>query len=217
MIVVGLAGQSGAGKSTVAGMFAERGAACLDVDSVARELVRLGSPVLADIERAFGREYLLPDGSLDRRRLGGKVFSDPSALEVLNQITHPALVREAEAWIASVAGGEAPPPVAVIDAAVLFESGLVRLTEAVAVVVAGEQVQAERIARRDGIPMDEALVRVRAQRPMDEIAARADFVIRADCSLEETEAQVDKVWRLLLSGRGLAAGEGGLAPGRDQQ
>lgn len=202
MIVVGLAGQSGAGKSTVAHMFAKLGAACLDVDSVARELVCVGSPVLTDIERAFGPEYLLPGGGLDRCRLGRTVFSDRAALELLNKVTHPALVREVEAWIASTAGGEAPPPAAVIDAAVLFESGLVRLADAVVVVVAGEQVQAERIAKRDGIPIGEALARVRAQRPMEEAMARADFVIRGDCSLDETEAQVDKVWRLLMLRRG---------------
>ena len=94
MIVVGLAGRSGAGKSTVAGMFGARGAACLDVDGVAREIVRPGSPVLAEIERAFGGEYLLADGGLDRRKLGRKVFSDPAGLELLNRITHPALVRK---------------------------------------------------------------------------------------------------------------------------
>ncbi len=104
MIVVGLAGRSGAGKSTVAGMFGARGAVCLVVDEVAREIVRPGSSVLAEIELAFGPEYLLPDGGLDRRKLGRRVFSDPVALELLNRITHPALVREVSAWIAELAG-----------------------------------------------------------------------------------------------------------------
>lgn len=199
MIVVGLAGQSGAGKSTVAGMFGELGAACLDVDRVAREVVRSGSPVLAEIERTFGAEYVLPDGGLDRRKLGRRVFSDPAALELLNKITHPALVREVSEWIADLGADETPPPVAVVDAAVLFESGLAKLVDAVVVVVASEQVQAERIAARDGITVGEALARVRAQRSADEMLARADFVICTDCSLEQVEAQVDKVWRTLLS------------------
>ncbi|MBP7868636.1 MAG: dephospho-CoA kinase [Firmicutes bacterium] len=200
MIIVGLAGQSGVGKSTVAGMFAGRGAACLDVDGVARETVRPGSPVLAEIERAFGPECLLPGGGLDRRRLGRRVFSDPVALDLLNRITHPALVREVTGWIAGLRANEKPPPVAVIDAAVLFESGLAELADAVVVVVAGEEAQAERIAARDGITAEEALARVRAQRPIEEMVKRADFVIRGDCSLEQTEAQVDKVWRTLVSG-----------------
>ncbi len=202
MIVVGLAGRSGAGKSTVAGMFGARGAACLDVDGVAREIVRSGSPVLAEIERTFGGEYLLADGGLDRRKLGQKVFSDPAALELLNSITHPALVRKVSEWIAELRASEEPPPVAVIDAAVLFESGLAKLAHAVVVVVADEQVQAERIAARDNIPVSDALARVRAQKPVDEMVECAEFVIRTDCSLEQTEAQVDKVWQTLLSDRG---------------
>jgi dephospho-CoA kinase len=202
MIVVGLAGRSGAGKSTVAGMFGARGAACLDVDGVAREIVRPGSPVLAEIERAFGGEYLLADGGLDRRKLGRKVFSDPAALELLNSITHPALARKVSEWIAELGASEEPPPVAVIDAAVLFESGLAKLTHAVVVAVADEQVQAERIAARDNIPVSDALARVRAQKPVDEMVECAEFVIRTDCSLEQTEAQVDKVWQTLLSDRG---------------
>lgn len=200
MIVVGLAGRSGAGKSTVAGMFGARGAACLDVDGVAREIVRPGSPVLAEIERTFGGECLLADGGLDRRKLGRKVFSDPAALELLNRITHPALVRKVSEWIAELGASEDPPPVAVIDAAVLFESGLAKLAHSAVVVVASEQVQAGRIAARDSIPLSDALARVRAQRPVDEMVECADFVIRTDCSLEQTEAQVDKVWRTLLSG-----------------
>mgnify|MGYP001165604713 FL=1 len=203
MIVVGLAGRSGAGKSTVAGMFGARGAACLDVDGVAREIVRPGSPVLAEIARTFGGEYLLADGGLDRRKLGRKVFSDPAALKLLNEITHPALVREVGEWIAKLGASEDPPPVAVIDAAVLFESGLAKLAHAVVVAMADEQVQAGRIAARDSIPLSDALARVRAQRPIDEMVEGADFVIRTDCSLEQTEAQVDKVWRTLLSDRGI--------------
>jgi dephospho-CoA kinase len=181
-------------------MFGARGAACLDVDRAAREIVHPGSPVLVEIERTFGGEYLLADGGLDRRKLGRKVFSDPAALELLNRITHPALVRKVSEWIAELGASEDPPPVAVIDAAVLFESGLAKLAHSAVVVVASEQVQAGRIAARDSIPLSDALARVRAQRPVDEMVECADFVIRTDCSLEQTEAQVDKVWRTLLSG-----------------
>ena len=102
-------------------------------------------------------------------------------------------MREARGWIAELGANEKPPPVAVIDAAVLFESGLARLADAVVVVVASEQVQAERIAVRDSISTEQALARVRAQRPIEEMLKRADFVIRTDCSLEQVEAQVDRV------------------------
>ncbi len=113
------------------------------------------------------------------------------------------LVREVSEWIAELGADENPPPAAIIDAAVLFESGLAELAHVVVVVAASERVQAERIAARDGIRAEEALARVRAQTPVEEMLKRADFVIRTDCSLEQIEAQVDKVWRTLLSDRGV--------------
>ncbi len=200
MIVLGLAGQSGTGKSTVAAMLVDRGAACLDMDLVAREIVEPGTRALGRIGKAFGEEFLLGDGTLNRRKLGRKVFSDPAALELLNSITHPELVLRARAWIWGLEKSACPPPVAVIDAAVLFESGLVELVDVVLVTVANPELQAERIALRDGISHKDALARIHAQRDADVSAERADYVIRTDCALEETAHHVDELWKALVGG-----------------
>ncbi len=197
MIVLGITGQSGTGKTTVAGMLADRGAACLDMDLVAREIVEPGSPALCSIRTAFGEGFLLPDGTLDRRKLGKVVFSDPAALQKLNSITHPELVRKARTWLSILEESSCPPSVAVIDAAVLFESGLAELVDIVIVTRAKAVLQVERISLRDGIPYDDALARVHAQKPLDEMIGRADYVIRTDCTIEETAKQVDNLWRLV--------------------
>ncbi|MEA4883044.1 MAG: dephospho-CoA kinase [Clostridia bacterium] len=199
MIVLGLTGQSGTGKSTIAAMLAAKGAACIDMDKVARELVQVGSSVLREIEREFGPEFIRADGSLDRRSLGRLVFSNSRNLAALNRITHPELVRRTRAWLDHLSSEPSPPEVAVIDAAVLFESGLFELADLVAVVVANADVQASRIAARDGIPLADALARVHAQRPMEEMLARADCVIRTDCPLDATARQVDDMWARLVA------------------
>ncbi len=201
MIVLGLAGQSGTGKTTVAAMLVDRGAACLDMDLVAREIVEPGRRALGRIGKAFGEEFLLGDGTLNRRKLGRKVFSDPAALELLNSITHPELVLRARAWIWGLEESACPPPVAVIDAAVLFESGLIELVDVVLVTVASPELQAERIALRDGISHEDALARIHAQRDVDVLAERADYLIRTDCPLEETARQVDELWKALVGDR----------------
>jgi len=201
MIVVGLAGQSGTGKTTVAAMLAERGAACLDMDLVAREIVEPGARALHRIQKAFGERFLLADGTLNRRKLGKKVFWDPAALELLNSITHPELVLKAREWILGLEKKPCPPPMAVIDAAVLFESGLAEFVDVVLLTVANAELQAERIASRDSIPYEDALARIHAQRHVKDMAARADYVITTDCPLEETARQVDEVWDALIGGR----------------
>lgn len=198
MIVVGLAGQSGTGKTTVAAMLVERGAACLDMDLVAREIVEPGTEALSRIQKAFGDEFLLADGTLNRRKLGRTVFSASAALELLNSITHPELVGKARAWIRGLEQSPCPPPIAVIDAAALFESGLAEHVDVVVITVASEELQAERIAARDRIPYEDAVARIHAQRTVDEMIERADYVIRTDCPLEETVRQMDELWEALV-------------------
>lgn len=200
MIVIGLAGQSGTGKTTVAAMLMDRGAACLDMDLVAREIVEPGSAALLGIERAFGGEFLMADGTLNRRKLGKRVFSDPAALELLNSITHPELVLRARSWLRALEERQCPPSVAVIDAAALIESGLAEHVDVVVITVASAKLQAERIAMRDRIPYEDALARIHAQRPVDEMLERADYVIRTDCPLEETARQVDELWKAMVGG-----------------
>lgn len=194
MVVIGIVGRSGAGKSTVARVFASFGAEVLDVDQVARRVVEPGSQVLTRIGEEFGSEYLRDDGRLDRRRLGRLVFSDPEQLLKLNRITHPVIKGEVEKWLDGVKARRLQPPAAVLDAAVLFEAGLRPLVDRVVLVVAGEEESVKRLVARDGIGHDEARTRLMAQKDPRKLAALADFVIDAGGTMDELIAQVRRVW-----------------------
>lgn len=194
MVVIGIVGRSGAGKSTVARVFASFGAEVLDVDQVARRVVEPGSQVLTRIGEEFGSQYLRDDGRLDRRRLGRLVFSDPEQLLKLNRITHPVIKGEVEKWLDGVKARRPQPPAAVLDATVLFEAGLRPLVDRVVLVVAGEEDSVKRLVARDGIGHDEARTRLMAQKDPRKLAALADFVIDAGGTMDELIAQVRRVW-----------------------
>lgn len=194
MVVIGIVGRSGAGKSTVARVFASFGAEVLDVDQVARRVVEPGSQVLTRIGEEFGSQYLRDDGRLDRRRLGRLVFSDPEQLLKLNRITHPVIKGEVEKWLDGVKARRPQAPAAVLDAAVLFEAGLRPLVDRVVLVVAGEEESVKRLVARDGIGHDEARTRLMAQKDPRKLAALADFVIDAGGTMDELIAQVRRVW-----------------------
>ena len=199
MMVLGLVGQSGSGKSTVAKMFAELGAAWLDVDQVGRDVVKPGSPCLFRIAEEFGHDFLMPDGSLDRRRLGKVVFSNREKLLVLNSITHPAIAHRVGQWVEGLRGGPEPPEIAVLDAAVLFELGLDSLCDFIVLVKADPEAQARRIVERDGLSSDDARARIRSQRSAEDLEADADFVIVTDGTLAETMAEVAQVYSAAIA------------------
>lgn len=203
MVVIGIAGRSGAGKTTVSKMFESLGAVCLDVDQVGRELMAPGSDTLAKVFAEFGPEYIRPDGSLDRRRLGALVFSNPAQLAKLNKIAHPAIVEQVKAWLGRARAESPQPPAAVIDAAVLFEAGLDRLVDYVVLVVACSNVAVARLVERDGMNRDAAMARLQAQADPASITERCQFVICTDRSLEHTRAQVQLAWDQMMNERGV--------------
>lgn len=175
MRLVGLTGGIASGKSTFAAALRARGVPVVDADALAREAVAPGSPALAEIARAFGPGVVAPDGTLDRRRMGALVFSDEEARRRLEAITHPAVRRAmAEETARLSAQGH---DLAFYDAPLLFEVGLERVLDAVVVVWAPPEVQRARLERRDGLAQAEAEARLGAQIPIDEKAARADFVV----------------------------------------
>ncbi|GFE17631.1 dephospho-CoA kinase [Streptomyces glebosus] len=193
MVKVGLTGGIGAGKSEVSRLLASYGAVIVDADKIAREVVEPGTPGLAAVVEEFGADILAPDGTLDRPKLGGIVFSDPGRLKALNAIVHP-LVGARSAELEASAG---PDAVVVHDVPLLTENGLAPLYDLVVVVDAAPQTQLDRLVRLRGMAEDEAKSRMAAQATREQRLAVADLVIDNDGPLEALEPQVRAVWERL--------------------
>ncbi len=191
MLRVGLTGGIGAGKSAVAARLAARGAAVVDADAVAREVVAPGTAGLAEVAAAFGPVVLAADGSLDRPALGRIVFADPAARRRLEAITHPRIgARTAELAAAAEAAGTA---VLVHDVPLLVESGLQGTYDVVLVVEAPLDVRLARLAGR-GLPAAEARARIASQADSQRRAV-ATYVVNNAGSLAELDARVEGLWR----------------------
>ncbi|GIQ69827.1 dephospho-CoA kinase [Xylanibacillus composti] len=190
---IGLTGGIACGKSTVADMLVEKGAVLIDADRLAREVVEPGTPTLAQVADTFGQAVLLPDGSLDRKRLGQIVFADDAARKKLEALLHPpirALMRSRMAAYEQ----EDPTRLVVVDVPLLYESGLVDYFSEVMVVYVPPAVQLSRLMERDGMDEAAARQRIAAQLPIEEKRKRADIVIDNSGSLAETARQVDQFW-----------------------
>lgn len=195
MLMVGLTGGIGAGKSVVARRLAELGAVVIDSDALAREVVRPGTEGLAEVVAAFGPEVLTPDGELDRTALGRIVFDDEEKRRTLEGIIHPR-VRERAAEITAAAPSDA---VVVNDVPLLVEAGLARLYQVVIVVLAPEDVRIRRLAEDRGMSEADARARIAAQATDEQRLAVADIVITNDSDLDALHAQVDRAWAELRS------------------
>ncbi|MFP7171861.1 dephospho-CoA kinase [Terribacillus sp. 7520-G] len=196
-IVIGLTGGIASGKSTVSDLFREYDIPVIDADVVAREVVEPGEPALAAIVDAFGAEILLPDGTLDRPKLGGIIFRDPQKREVLNGIVHP-VVRER--MTAERDRLKSKHPAVVLDIPLLFEGKQLHLVDKVVVVCVDPQVQLERLMLRNSLTEQEALDRIGSQMPLDDKAARADAIIDNNGSREETKEQLKQLlisWNII--------------------
>jgi dephospho-CoA kinase len=180
--VVGITGQSGAGKSVVSDMLRAGGFPVIDADSVAREVTRKGGPCLADLALEYGTGILDSSGSLNRRALGRLVFGQPDKLARLNEITHPYIIGEIEREIARLLKkGERA---VFIDAPILFESGADKLCDKIVAVVAPKSVRVARIKERDGLSDEEARARAASQQKREYYAAKSNILIenRSDIS-----------------------------------
>jgi dephospho-CoA kinase len=195
--VLGLTGGIASGKSSVSRMLAGLGARVVDADQIARQIVEPGRPAFRAIVRRFGKSVLTPEGSLDRRALGRIVFSNEGKRRELNQITHGRINRAARAEIRRALAEGAR--LVIYDAALIVENGWQKKLDGLIVVSVPERVQLERLVRRDGLDRRSALDRVRSQLPLAERLAVADFVIDNSGSLEQTRAQVEKLWPTLLT------------------
>lgn len=200
---IGLTGGIGTGKTRVASLLGELGAAIVSSDAIVHELQQPGREGLAGIVEAFGEEMLDADGQLDRARLGDRVFNDPEARLRLNAIIHPLVGRETSRQLAAYA--EAGAPLIVLDIPLLFEtrrpgSPSAYPLDCSAVVYAPEAVQLERVIARDGLSHSEAMARIQSQMPIEEKRQMADVVIDNSGSWEATETQVRELYDQWVSG-----------------
>ncbi|MEJ8547252.1 dephospho-CoA kinase [Brevibacillus borstelensis] len=187
-MILGLTGGIATGKSTVTAMLREQGIPVIDADQIARDVVEPGKPAYEAIVRHFGREILLPGGQIDRKKLGEIVFSDEAERQRLNAIVHPEVrrVMREEAEAAEQNGAK----IVFMDIPLLFESKLQHMVDKVVVVYAPAQLQLARMMERDEFEEEQAQKRLRAQLPIDQKRAEADFVIDNTGSREETQKQV---------------------------
>lgn len=191
MLLVGLTGGIGSGKSTVARLLEKRGAVVFDADLLAREAVEPGTPGHAAVIERFGADVLAPGGELDREALASIVFADPSARRDLEGIVHPEVRR------LFAEGSEAyrdTDRVVVFSAPLLVETGMHTAFEILVVVSATVATQIERLMRQRGMSEASIRARIEAQAPLEDKAAVADFLVDNEGTLEELESQVERLW-----------------------
>lgn len=196
---VGLTGGIGSGKSTVARMFADRGAIVIDADRLARAVVEPGQPALAEIAERFGSDLIHGDGTLDRAGLAAIVFADKVALADLEAITHPRIgerTRAAYAAAEADAAAAGRTRIIVVDHPLLVETGLHSMQDVVIVVLADVETRVARLVDR-GLKEDDARARMRTQATDDQRRAVADHVIDNNGDLHDLEDQVADVWSAL--------------------
>ncbi|MGN7388293.1 dephospho-CoA kinase [Sporosarcina sp. SAFN-015] len=190
-MIIGLTGSIATGKSTVSRMLKQKGYPIVDADEISRLVVEPGSPVLTSIAETFGSDILLPDGSLNRGKLGSLIFNDEEKRKKLNGIIHPAvrkeMLRQKEEWL------EKGFNTIIMDIPLLFESKLQSYVDKIIVVSAAPAVQRERLIARNGYSQDEAEARINSQLSILEKEKCADAVIDNNGSMEETENQLDEL------------------------
>jgi len=191
-MIIGLTGGIGTGKSTAADILRDCGLQIIDADEVYHGLLFPGSLITEKIRRIFGAEYFDPDGKLNRRLLGARVFTDPHKLQLLESITHPRLKEEINALLSQArrTGRDT-----VLDHPLLFEMKMESLVDEVWVVTCPRSLQVSRICRRNGLSPEEAEERINAQLPMEIKEARADVVINNTGTIDDLRILLEKTWR----------------------
>lgn len=173
--VIGLTGQTGAGKSTVSEIFAEHGFGIINADQVSRQVVAPGEPCLEKLVNCFGSEILNPDGSLDRKALAKIVFTDQEQLNLLNRTIHPFIIQEIQKQIQdhAVAGQR----YILLDAPTLFESKADQFCNQIISVIAEQEIRCERIMQRDHLTRQSALERINSQLEEDYFISHSDYIL----------------------------------------
>jgi dephospho-CoA kinase len=202
MLRVGLTGGLASGKSHVGRALAELGCHLISADELGHQSLEPGGEAYEPVIREFGGGILDERGFVDRRRLAAEVFGDPERLNRLNGFVHPVVVRREEELIAQAAAAE-PEGIAVVEAAILIETGSWRRFDRLILAVCPLESQVERAMKRDGITREQALTRIARQMPLDEKKKYAHYVIDTSGSREDTYNQTVEVFRSLRSIRQL--------------
>ena len=196
MLKIGLTVSIAVGKSYVVGILRELGAFVLDADLTAREVVAPNTKGLQMIVENFGEEILQPNGELDRIKLGAIVFADEAKRQLLNSIVHPLVHDSQSNWL-EARERENPHGIAVIDAALMIESGGWKRFHKLIVVFCDPALQLERLILRNSISETEALKRINSQMPQEEKKARADFLIDTSKDFDDTRRQTIEIYERL--------------------
>jgi len=195
LIKIAITGGAGSGKSVVARMFQELGAAVLDADEIAHRVVEVGAPAWQELKQAFGPEFFLEDGELNRPLMARRVFADPQARLRLNEIVHPHVAREIRERLADLQ--RRGVTMVLVEVPLLFEAGLAGGYDRVIVVDADPQEQIQRLQTRDQRSEAEIQGIIDAQMPLKDKVSRADYVVDNRGPVEETRRQVQTIWENL--------------------
>ena len=193
MLKVGLTGSIAVGKSYVCDVFRELGVYVLDADCTAREVVEPNTRGLDSIVAGFGNQVLQADGSLDRVKLAAIVFANEEKRLLLNSIVHPLVFEAQNSWLAA-REAEDPNGIAIIEAALMIESGGYKRFDKIIVVWCDTAIQLERLMSRNGLSEAEAQIRIAAQMPQEEKKRYADFLINTSTGFDDTRHQTTEVF-----------------------
>jgi dephospho-CoA kinase len=196
MLKVGLTGGLACGKSFVGEALASYGCLLIQADRLGHEVLSPNGEAYDTVVREFGGEIVLPGGAIDRRALAARVFGSPERLARLNELVHPPVVEREEALIAAYAARE-PKGIAVVEAAILIETGSYKRFDRIILVTCREEQQVERALRREGAVLDDIEARLSRQMPLEEKRKYADFVINTAGDKEDTLRQTREVYTAL--------------------
>ncbi len=196
MLKVGLTGSIAVGKSHVLSVLAELGCYVIDADQIAREVVKPGSAGLTAVAAYFGNIIVKEDGTLDREKLAAIIFGDEEKRNKLNSLLHPLIIARQDDLLRDYEQQE-PNGIAVIDAALMIESGGYKRFDKLIVVYCDPEIQLQRLMKRDGLPRPAAEKRIYAQMPQEEKMSYADFLIDTSGDFLITRAQVELVYEQL--------------------
>ena len=196
MLIVGLTGGIASGKSLVTRVLRDLGAYIIDADKIVHDLLAPGEDACNEVIGHFGKSIQLPDGSIDRRKLGDIIFNHPDERAWLNRCIHPRVFEAYNHQVRHLSERQ-PDAIVVMDAALLIETGYHKHMDKLIVVYAGQEDQVKRLMERDRFTLEQALARISSQMPLDEKRKYADYVIDNTGSREASERQTREVFEKL--------------------